>query len=71
MFLILTSVAAQENYFSQSLRSNFNDAAGAALALSVLKQECCDRQEGLRNGRSAGGGFSAEKSSSVPFETVI
>lgn len=59
------------NYFSQLLTSNFNDAAGAALALSVLKQECCNSQEGLSNVRSAGGGFSAEKSSSVSFETVI
>lgn len=57
--------------FSQLLMSNFNDAAGAALALSVLKQECCNSQEGLRDVRSAGVIFSAEESSSVSFETVI
>lgn len=61
--------SSSENYFSQLLTSNFNDAAGAALALSVLKQECCNSQEGLRNVRSVGGGFSAEKSfPSVSFE---
>lgn len=49
--------AAAQNCFPQLLTSHFNDAAGAALVLSVLKQESCDSQEGQRNVRSAGGGF--------------
>lgn len=70
MSLIFASAAAQ--------RIIFPSCSQVALMMqlelprvSVLKQECCNSQEGLRNVRSAGGGFSAEKSSSVSFETVI
>lgn len=44
----LHKCSSSENSFSQLFTSNFNDAAGAPLALSVLKQECCTSQEGLR-----------------------